>query len=71
MAYTKAKLKSSGDKASPYFRSFCVEKLSKKYLPKQTLLYVSFKHILMSLNNFMGIANSIRIMCNASLLNES
>jgi hypothetical protein len=37
MAYSNAALKSSGDKASPYFKPFCIEKLSDKYLPIQTL----------------------------------
>jgi hypothetical protein len=62
MAYSKAKLKSGGDKASPYFKPFGIGKLSDKCLPIQTLLYVSFKHILMSLTNFMGIPNSVRIL---------
>jgi hypothetical protein len=34
--------------------------------PIWTLLYVSFKHILMSLTNFMGIRNSIRMLYNTS-----
>jgi hypothetical protein len=33
MAYSKAKLKSSGDRASPYFRPFWIGKLSEKCLP--------------------------------------
>jgi hypothetical protein len=33
MAYAKVKLKSSGDKASPYFRPFWIGKLSDKTLP--------------------------------------
>jgi hypothetical protein len=32
MAYSKAKLKSSGDKASPCFRPFRIRKLSDVYL---------------------------------------
>jgi hypothetical protein len=36
-------------------------------LPIQTLLYVSFKHILIGLTNFMGIPNSMRILYNTSL----
>jgi hypothetical protein len=40
MAYSKAKLKSSGDKASPCFRPFWIGKLSDKCLPIRTLLYV-------------------------------
>jgi hypothetical protein len=45
MACSKAKLKSSGDKASPSFRPFWIGKLSDKCLPIRTLLYVSFKLI--------------------------
>jgi hypothetical protein len=33
MAYSKAKLKSSGDRASPCFRPFWIGKLSDKCLP--------------------------------------
>jgi hypothetical protein len=54
MAYSKAKLKSCGGKASPYFRPFRIGKLSEKYLLIWILLYVSFKHILISLTSFMG-----------------
>jgi hypothetical protein len=46
MAYSKAKLKCSGDGASPCFRPFWIGTISDKCLPIQTLLYVSFKHIL-------------------------
>jgi hypothetical protein len=66
MEYSKAKLKSSGDKASRSFKPFWIGKLSGKCLPIQTLLYVSFKHILMSLTNFIGIPNSIRILYSTS-----
>jgi hypothetical protein len=68
---SKAKLKSSGDKASPCFKPFWIGKLSDQYLPIRTLLYVSFKQILMSLANFMGIPNSIKMLYNTSLLPES
>jgi hypothetical protein len=71
MAYSKAKLKSGGDRASPYFRSFWIGKLSDKCLPIWTLLYVSFKHILITLTSFMGTPNSMRILYNTSLLTES
>jgi hypothetical protein len=71
MAYSKAKLKSNDDKASPYFDKFLIGKLSDKCLPISTLLYVSFKHILISLGSFLGIANSMRIFYNTSLLTES
>jgi hypothetical protein len=71
MAYSKAKLKSSCDKASPCFKPFWKGKLSEKCLHIQTLLYVSLKHLLMSLTHFMGTPNSIRILYNTSLLTES
>jgi hypothetical protein len=48
MTYSKAKLKSSGNKAYPCFRPFWVAKLTDKCLPIWTLLYVSFKYILIS-----------------------
>jgi hypothetical protein len=57
MAYAKAKLKSYGDKASLCFKLFWIGKRSDKCLPIWTLLYESFKHILISLTNFMGIPN--------------
>jgi hypothetical protein len=60
MAYSTAKLKSSGDRATPYFRQFWIGKLSDKYLPIRPLLYVSFKHILINLTSFMGTPNSMR-----------
>jgi hypothetical protein len=44
MAYSKAKLKSSGDRASPCFRPFWIRKLSDKCLPVQNLPYCPFKH---------------------------
>jgi hypothetical protein len=53
---------------SPCFRPFCIGKLSDKCLPIRTLLYNSFKHILISLTSFMGTPNSIRILYNTSLL---
>jgi hypothetical protein len=63
MAYSKAKLKGSGDRASPCFRPFWIGKLSDKCLPIQTLLYVSLKHILINLTGFMGTPNSMREYC--------
>jgi hypothetical protein len=71
MAYPKAKFKSSGDKASPCFRPFWIGKLSDICLPIETLLYVSLKHVLISLTNFMGTPNSMRIFFNTSLLFKS
>jgi hypothetical protein len=45
--------------------------LSDKCLLIQTLLYVSFKHNLISLTSFTGAPNSIRILYSISLLTES
>jgi hypothetical protein len=44
MAYFKAKLKSSGDRASPCFRPFWIGKLSDKCLPIRTLLYAKLSY---------------------------
>jgi hypothetical protein len=71
MAYSKAKIKSSADKSSLHFRAFWLGKLSDKCLPVWTIPYVSFKHILINLTNFMGSPNSIRILYNTSLLAAS
>jgi hypothetical protein len=58
MAYSKTKLKSSGDKASPCSRSFWIRNY-------QTNIYLyglhyTFNHILISLTCFMGCPNSMR-----------
>jgi len=45
MAYSKAKLKSNGDRASPCFKPFLIGYISDKFLPTQTLLYVSVRHV--------------------------
>ena len=37
MAYSKAKLKSNGDRASPCFKPFQIGNMSDKFLPIQTL----------------------------------
>jgi hypothetical protein len=58
MAYSEAKLKSSGDRASPCFGPNLIEKISDKYLPIKILLHVLFKNILISLNSFMGTSDS-------------
>jgi hypothetical protein len=42
-----------------------------KCLPIQNLLYVSFKHVLISLTGFMGTLNSMRILHSTSLQCES
>jgi len=70
MAYSRAELKYSGDKASPCFKTFLVGNKSEISLPTQTLLYVSFSHIFISLTSVMGMPNSMRILYKTSLLNE-
>jgi hypothetical protein len=67
MSYSKAKLKSSGDKSSPCFNSLWIAKLS-GYLLVQILLYVEFKQILIGLGSFMDISNSMRILYYTSRL---
>jgi hypothetical protein len=42
MAYSKAKLKISGDKAYSCFGPYWLRKLSDKYLPLRTLTYVKW-----------------------------
>jgi hypothetical protein len=69
IAYFKPKLRSSDDKASPCFRQFWIENVSDRVLPIR--LWVWFKHILISLANFIAIPNSMGILYNTSLLNES
>jgi hypothetical protein len=59
MAYSKVKFKSSGFKASPCFIQFGIRKLSDKYLPIQTLLQVSFKHILIWPTSFKLYENTV------------
>jgi hypothetical protein len=49
---------------------FGIEKLRDKYLPILTLLYVSFKHILINVTSFMGTPNSMRMLYNSSLITE-
>jgi len=46
-AYSKAKLKSNGDKESPCFKQFVIENMWDKFLTTQNLLWVSFRHILL------------------------
>jgi hypothetical protein len=56
MEYSKAKLKSNGDRVFPCFRVFWIENVPEKYLVilEWTLQEISFQHILISLNSFMG-----------------
>jgi hypothetical protein len=49
MAYSKAKLKTNGDKASTYFKPFLTDNMSDKYLPAWTLQWVSLRRILLAL----------------------
>jgi len=62
MAYSKAKLKSNGDRASPYFKPMLIGNMSDTFLSTRTLLYVSVRHILTSLTSFLGTPNSMRIL---------
>ena len=71
MAYSKARLKSNGDKTSHCFKPFLIGNMSDTFLPTRTLLYVSVKHILTSLTSFLGTPNSMRILYKTSLLTES
>jgi len=59
MAYSKAKLKSFGDRASPCFKAFIIGNLSDTFLPTRTLLYVSVRLIFINLTSFLGIPESI------------
>jgi hypothetical protein len=45
--------------------------ISDKFLPTQTLLQVSFRHIFICLTSIMRIPNSLRILYKTSLLNKS
>jgi hypothetical protein len=65
MAYSKAKLKSIGDRASPCFRPFWIGKLSDKCMD---LLYVSLKHILIRLASFLGTADAVRLFYMTALV---
>jgi hypothetical protein len=70
--YSKAKLKNSDDKTSPCFRPLWTGKLSDKCLPIRTLLYVSFTCvILFSPASLMGTPNSMRMLYDTSLQNDS
>ena len=62
MAYTEAQLKSSGDRASPYFKTFLIGNMSDNLLPTENLLYVSVRHTFISLTSFMGIKYLMKIL---------
>ena len=68
MAYSKAKLKSIGDRASPCFKPFLIGNLSDTFLPTRTLLYVSVRLIFINLTSFLGTPNSMRFLYKTSLL---
>jgi hypothetical protein len=70
MAYSKAKLKRNGVKASPSFRLFWVGKLSDRFY-LYIIYYRFYLNILISLASFMGTLYCIRTLCNTSLLTES
>jgi hypothetical protein len=70
MAYSNAKLKSSGVRASPCFRPFWIGKLSDKCLPIQTLPYVSFKHNLINLTGFIYFFNLAIAISTSRLLDQ-
>jgi hypothetical protein len=71
MAYSKVKLSGSCDKVSPDFRPFRAGTVSDKCLYAQILLYASFKHILINITSFVGILDSVRILCITSLPTKS
>jgi hypothetical protein len=62
MVYSKAKLKSSGDRVSPCFKPLLIGNMSDRFLRTWTLLYVSVRHVFISLTCFMRIPDSIRIL---------
>ena len=59
IAYSKAKLNSSGDKASPCFNPYSIGKLEDREFPILTLLRVPSKHVLINLTNIFGTPNLI------------
>jgi len=52
-------------------KPFLVGNMSDKFLPTRALLYISVRHIFISLTSFMGIPNSIRMLYETSLQIES
>jgi hypothetical protein len=65
---SKAKLKNNGDRAFPCLKPFLIGNTSDKFLTTRTLLYVSVRHIFISLTSFLGIPNSMRIWGGPMLL---
>jgi hypothetical protein len=64
VAYSKAKLKSNGDKASPFFRIFpnrnCIRQMLTHKL--RTSHQVSFEHILINITGFVDIPSTMRML---------
>jgi hypothetical protein len=61
-------------KSRPFMKPKCLcldRELIRQMFTYTDVLYVSFKHVLISLTSFMGTPNSIRILYNTSLLSES
>jgi len=71
MEYSKAHMKRNGDRASSCFQPFLIGNMSDKFFPNRNLLYISVRHILISVTSFIGILNSMRILYKTSLLSES
>jgi hypothetical protein len=68
MAYSKAKLKSNAEKSPPCFKPSLIGNLLDKFLPTRNLLYVSVRHIFISLTSIVRITISMRILCKTSPL---
>ena len=54
MAYAKAELKNNDKKTLPHLKTILIGNMSAKFLPVWSLLYVSFRHMFISLNQFHG-----------------
>ena len=50
---------------------FLIGNMSDKFLPPQTLIYITVRHIFINLTSFIGIPNPVRILYKTSLLTES
>jgi hypothetical protein len=71
VASSRARLGGGGGGASPCSGPFWMGEVTDECLPLRTLLYVSFMHVLVSLDSFRGAPNSTEVMCHVSLLAES
>jgi hypothetical protein len=58
--YFKVKLKSNGNKTALF--QTILNRKGIKFLPVQTLLYTTFKNILISLTSFIDIPNSMKTL---------